>query len=238
MGNGMIDLYTAPTPNGWKASIMLEELGLPYNVRPIRLQEGEQKEAWFLRLNPNGRIPVIVDRDEGDFPVFESGAILIYLAEKTGSPLLPTERRRRSETIQWLMFQMGGVGPMQGQANVFFRYAPEQIPYAIDRYQKETRRLYEVLNGRLADREFLAGDYSIADIASYPWIVPSERQGQKLEDFPNLKRWFESVRGRPAVMRAYAKAKEINPSQGGIRTAEERAILFGQTAASVAAAAR
>jgi glutathione S-transferase len=211
MGSPMIDLYTAPTPNGWKASIMLEELGIPYNVRPIHLQNGEQKEPWFLRINPNGRIPAIVDRDEGDFPVFESGAILIYLAEKTGSPLLPTERKRRSETIQWLMFQMGGVGPMQGQANVFFRYAPEPIPYAIERYQKETRRLYEVLDGRLADREFLAGDYSIADIATWPWVRIHAWAGVETEGLDHLNRWIETIRARPAVDRGVAVPGEIPP---------------------------
>jgi glutathione S-transferase len=207
----MIDLYTAPTPNGWKASIMLEELGLPYDVRPIRLHEGEQKEPWFLRINPNGRIPAIVDRDEGDFPVFESGAILIYLAEKAGSALLPTERKRRSETLQWLMFQMGGVGPMQGQANVFFRYAPEPIPYAIERYQKETRRLYEVLNGRLADREFLAGDYSIADIATWPWVRIHAWAGVETDGLDHLNRWIETIRARPAVERGVAVPGELGP---------------------------
>src|SRR5213078_141016 len=159
----VIDLYTAPTPNGWKVSILLEELGMPYTVRPIRLQEGEQKEPWYLKLNPNGRIPTIVDRDEGDFAVFESGAIMIYLAEKAGR-LLPTDRKGRSIVIQWLMFQMGGIGPMMGQANVFYRYFPEKIQPAIDRYQNECRRLFEVLNTRLADHEWLACDYSIADI--------------------------------------------------------------------------
>ncbi len=196
----MIDLYTAPTPNGWKASIMLEELGLEYNVRPIHLQDGEQREPWYLKINPNGRIPAIVDRDEDDFAVFESGAILIYLAERTGK-LLPTARRPRSEVIQWLMFQMGGIGPMQGQANVFFRYAPEKIQYAIDRYQNETHRLYEVLDGRLKDREFLAGDYSIADIATWPWVRIHAWAGVEVDDLPNLQRWIATVGERPAVKR-------------------------------------
>src|SRR6187397_1601473 len=161
----MIELFTAATPNGWKVSIALEELGLPYTVRPISLGKLEQKEEWFLKINPNGRIPAIIDHDNGDFAVFESGAILIYLAEKTGK-LLPTDTKGRSVAIQWLMFQMGGIGPMQGQANVFFRYAPEKIQYAIDRYQNETKRLYQVLDRRLGEAEYLAGDYSIADIAT------------------------------------------------------------------------
>ncbi|MCZ6783160.1 MAG: glutathione S-transferase N-terminal domain-containing protein, partial [Proteobacteria bacterium] len=165
----MIDLYTSPTPNGWKVSIMLEETGLLYTVKPIDLSKLVQKEDWFLKLNPNGRIPAIVDRDAGDFAVFESGAILLYLAEKSGQ-LLPADTEGRSVAIQWLMFQMGGVGPMQGQANVFYRYAPEKIQYAIDRYHKECRRLYEVLDRRLGEVEYLAGDYGIADIATWPWV--------------------------------------------------------------------
>src|SRR5205823_2495686 len=161
---------------------------------------GEQKEPWYVRINPNGRIPTIVDREEDDFAVFESGAILIYLAEKTGR-LLPTARRPRSEVLQWLMFQMGGVGPMQGQANVFFRYAPEPIPYAIERYQKETHRLYEVLDQRLRDREFLAGEYSIADIATWPWVRIHAWAGVEVDDLPNLRRWIDAIRDRPAVQR-------------------------------------
>jgi GST-like protein len=206
----MIDLYTAPTPNGWKASIMLEELGLPYDVRPIRLQEGEQHEPWYLKINPNGRIPAIVDRDEGDFAVFESGAILIYLAEKTGSALLPADRRRRSQVMQWLMFQMGGVGPMQGQANVFFRYAPEKIDYAIQRYQQETHRLYAVLNGQLADREYLVGDYSIADVATWPWVRIHPWSGVEIDDLPHVRRWLDTVAARPAVQRGVAVPGEID----------------------------
>ncbi len=194
----MIDLYTSPTPNGWKASIMLEELELPYQVKPIRLDQLEQKQDWFLAINPNGRIPALVDHDEGDLAVFESGAILVYLAEKTGK-LLPAETRARADVMQWLMFQMSGVGPMQGQANVFFRYAPEKIPFAIDRYQNETKRLYTVLDGRLADREYLAGDYSIADIATWPWVSIAGWAGVEVDDLPNLKRWIETVGKRPAV---------------------------------------
>jgi GST-like protein len=194
----MIDLYTAPTPNGWKASIMLEEIGLPYQVKVVRLDKNDQKEPWFLEINPNGRIPAIVDRDAGDFAVFESGAILLYLAEKTGQ-LLPEDPLQRSRVIQWLMFQMGGVGPMQGQANVFFRYAPEKIPFAIERYQKETHRLYSVLDAALADSEYLAGDYSIADIATWPWVRIHNWAGVETDDLPNLQRWIERVGERPAV---------------------------------------
>jgi GSH-dependent disulfide-bond oxidoreductase len=199
-GEDMIDLFTAPTPNGWKVSIMLEEIGLPYLVHPIQLQEGQQKEPWFLKINPNGRIPAIIDRDEDDFAVFESGAILMYLAEKTGK-LLPTNVRRRSEVIQWLMFQMAGVGPMQGQANVFFRYAPEKIEYAIKRYQDETTRLYRVLDHRLADREFLAGDYSIADIATWPWVRIHAWAGVETDGMPNLNRWLDTMAARPACVK-------------------------------------
>jgi glutathione S-transferase len=194
----VIDLYTSPTPNGLKASIMLEEVGLPYRVVPIRLDKLEQKEPGFLAINPNGRIPAIVDRDEGDFAVFESGAILVYLAEKTGK-LLPAEPKARSLVMQWLMFQMGGVGPMQGQAHVFFRYAPEKIQFAIDRYQNETKRLYTVLDGQLASHEYLAGDYSIADIATWPWVVIHGWAGVEVDDLPNLQRWLEAVGKRPAV---------------------------------------
>ena len=196
----MIDLYTAATPNGRKASIMLEELELPYEATWFDLGELRQKEPWFLKLNPNGRIPAIVDRDEGEFAVFESGAILIYLAEKTGR-LLPAETKARSTVLQWLMFQMGGVGPMQGQANVFYRYAAEKIDYAIDRYQRETRRLYEVLDARLKDSEYLAGDYSIADIATWPWVTGHEWSGVSLDGLEHLERWERSISERPAVQR-------------------------------------
>ena len=205
----MIDLYTAATPNGWKASILLEELGVPYTLHPISLSKGEQKQPEFLAINPNGRIPAIVDRDEDDFAVFESGAILIYLAEKYGR-FLPTERKARSEVIQWLMFQMGGIGPMQGQANVFFRYAPERIPYAIERYQTETKRLYRVLDGRLADRDYLCGDYSIADIANWSWVSIHFWAGVDIADLPNLQRWIEAIRARPAVQRGIVIPEPIN----------------------------
>jgi glutathione S-transferase len=197
----MIDLYTAATPNGHKASIMLEELGLPYEVRAIRLQEGEQKEAWYEKLNPNGRIPTIVDRDNGDFAVFESGAILIYLAEKTQSPLLPKDPKQRSRVIQWLMFQMGGVGPMQGQAHVFVRYAPEPIPYAIARYTEEVKRLYTILDRQLEGRDYLCDEYSIADIATWPWVRIHFWADVSIDDLPNLQRWRDRIRERPAVDR-------------------------------------
>ena len=206
----MIDLYTAPTPNGWKVSILLEELRMPYTVRPIRLQDGEQKEPWYLKLNPNGRIPTIVDRDEGDFAVFESGAILIYLAEKAGR-LLPADRKGRSTVIQWVMFQMGGIGPMQGQANVFFRYAPEKIDYAIARYQNETKRLYRVLDTRLSDHEFLAGEYSIADIATWPWVRIHAWAGVEVDDLPHLARWIDAIAARPAAQRGVEVPGNIDP---------------------------
>jgi glutathione S-transferase len=196
----MIDLYTANTPNGIKASIALEELGLPYTVHAIDLGSGEQKQPWFLKINPNGRIPAIVDRDEGDFAVFESGAILIYLAEKTGR-LMPTDAKGRSLVIQWLMFQMGGLGPMMGQANVFTRYFPEQIPAAIDRYKRESRRLLEVLDRRLADNEYLAGDNSIADIANWSWAKSYDWPGIDISGLDNLKRWMDAIAARPAVQK-------------------------------------
>jgi glutathione S-transferase len=205
----MIDLYTAATPNGWKVSIMLEELELPYRVTPIKLDALQQKEDWFLEINPNGRIPAIIDRDEGDFAVFESGAILVYLAEKTGR-LLGSDARSRSVILQWLMFQMAGVGPMQGQANVFFRYAPEKIEYAIRRYHDETRRLYSVLNGRLADREYLADEYSIADIATWPWVSIHGWAGVEINDLPHLKRWLDAVGERPAVKRGRDVPKPVD----------------------------
>ena len=200
----MIHLYTSPTPNGWKASIMLEELGLKYKTKPVHLDRMEQKEDWFLKLNPNGRIPVIVDKDEGDFAVFESGAILVYLAEKTGSKLYPKKKKKRSRVMQWLMFQMGGIGPMQGQANVFFRYAPEKIPFAIQRYQNETKRLYTVLDRQLAENEYLAGDYSIADIATWPWVSIHGWAGVDTSDLPHLERWLDTVGKRKAVQRGRA----------------------------------
>ena len=193
----MIHLYSAATPNGYKISIALEEMALPYTVHPVNLKAQEQKQPAFLAINPNGRIPAIVD-DEGEFAVFESGAILIYLAEKCGK-LLPADRRGRSLVLQWLMWQMGGLGPMQGQANVFFRYFPEKIQPAIDRYQNETRRLYSVLDSRLADRPWLADSYSIADIACYPWVAQHDWSGVELAPFANLQRWFSRMAERPAV---------------------------------------
>ena len=196
----MIDLYTAATPNGHKVSIALEELGLPYSLRVLELSANEQKEPWFLAINPNGRIPAIVDHDEGDFAVFESGAILIYLAEKSGR-LMPQDAKGRSRVLQWLMFQMGGIGPMMGQANVFYRYFPEKIQPAIDRYQGEVRRLFRVLDGHLAKHEYLAGDYSIADIANWAWVRTHNWSGVAIDDLPNLARWRDRIRARPAVQR-------------------------------------
>jgi GSH-dependent disulfide-bond oxidoreductase len=237
----MIDLHYWTTPNGHKITIFLEETGLPYKFFPVNIGKGEQFKREFLAVSPNNRIPAIVDHAPGDggapISLFESGAILVYLADKT-KRFIAQELRGRTETIQWLFWQMGNLGPMAGQNNHFSNYAVEKIQYAMDRYRNEVNRLYGVVNSRLADRAYVAGDYSIADMAIYPWIVPYERQGQKLEDFTHLKRWFDAIKARPAVERAYAKAKEINPSAGGIRTAEERAILFGQTAASVKAAVR
>jgi len=196
----MIELYTSPTPNGWKASVALEELELPYTVHPIALQKLEQKQDWYLKLNPNGRIPTIVDKDNGDFAVFESGAILIYLAEKTGR-LMPSDVKGRSLVVQWLIFQMGGIGPMMGQANVFYRYAPEKIPFAIDRYHRECRRLFEVLDTRLAEHEYLAGDYSIADIANWSWVHTYPWSGVEIDGLEHLKRWLAAIGNRPAVER-------------------------------------
>lgn len=197
----MIRLYTAATPNGYKVSVTLEETGLPYETRALKLNELEQKQPWFLAINPNGRIPAIVDTDNGDFAVFESGAIMIYLAEKTGSPLLPTDFKNRSRVLQWLMFQMGGVGPMMGQANVFFRYFPEKIQPAIDRYQGETRRLLGVLDSHLANHEYLAGDYSIADIANFCWARTHNWSGVDIDDLPHLQRWIDAIAARPAVQK-------------------------------------
>lgn len=214
----MIDLYTASTPNGKKASIMLEEIGLDYNVHKINLTGLEQKEDWFLKINPNGRIPAIIDRDNGDFEVFESGAILLYLAEKTGK-FIPADEKGRSVVIQWLMFQMAGIGPMQGQANVFLRYAPEKIKFGIDRYQNETKRLYSVLDGRLGEAEYLAGNYSIADIATWPWINAHEWAGISLEPYPNLTRWLELIRKRPAVI----KGIDVPPSEDTNESDDEKA---------------
>ncbi len=200
----MIDLYTWSTPNGRKASIMLEEVGLPYAVHPIDIGKGQQHEPEFVAINPNAKIPAIVDSegpDGGPITVFESGAILIYLAEKTGR-LLPAAPRSRYETLEWLMFQMGGVGPFFGQAHHFLRFAPEKVPYAIERYTKETRRLYGVLNARLGEAPYLAaGEYTIADIATYPWVARHEWQQVSLTEFPNVQRWFDELGRRPAVQK-------------------------------------
>ena len=229
----MIDLHYWTTPNGHKITIFLEEAQLPYRIFPVNISKGEQFRPDFLRISPNNRIPAIVDHAPADggapVSVFESGAILLYLAEKTGR-FIPSDLRGRTETLQWLFWQMGGLGPMAGQNHHFGLYAPEKIPYAIERYVKETNRLYGVLNTRLADREFVAGDYSIADMAAYPWIVPWQRQQQNLDDFPHLKRWFEAIRTRPAVVEAYRRAEGINTAP--TVTDEARAVLFGQTAAS------
>jgi glutathione S-transferase len=199
----MIELFTAATPNGHKVSIALEELALPYRVRALQLAAEEQKQPWFLAINPNGRIPAIVDHDNDDFAVFESGAILIYLAEK-GGKLLPSDPKGRSRTLQWLMFQMGGVGPMMGQANVFVRYAPERIEYAIGRYQRECRRLFEVLDRHLERHEYLADEYSIADIATWPWVQGHAWAQLSIDGLGHLARWLELIRARPAVQRGMA----------------------------------
>ncbi|MCB1957900.1 MAG: glutathione S-transferase N-terminal domain-containing protein [Rhodocyclaceae bacterium] len=218
----MIDLYTAATPNGHKISIALEELGLPYDMHVLDLGALEQKAPWFLDINPNGRIPAIVDREADGFRVFESGAILIYLAEKTGR-LVPTDPPGRSRVLQWLMFQMGGVGPMMGQANVFHRYLPERIPVAIDRYQGEVRRLFRVLDGHLAENRYLAGDYSIADIANWAWVRTYRWSGVEIDDLPHLRRWVDEIRARPAVQRGI----ERPPSSMDARVdSEEKARQF------------
>ncbi len=237
----MIELYYWTTPNGHKITLFLEEAGVPYKIFPVNIGKGEQFSSDFLKIAPNNRIPAIVDTAPADggqpIAVFESGAILEYLGDKdlgdkTGK-FLPKEARARAEVVQWTYWQMGGLGPMAGQNHHFAQYAPEKIPYAIDRYVKETNRLYGVMNKRLADRDFLAGAYSIADMACYPWIVPYERQGQDLAQFPHLKRWFEAIQARPATTRAYGKAKEINPSPPAAMDEAARKVLFGQTAAVV-----
>lgn len=231
----MIDLYYWTTPNGHKIAICLEEIGLPYKIIPVNISKGDQFKPEFVAISPNNRIPAIVDHQPKDggkpIPLFESGAILVYLAEKTGK-FMRADLRRKVEVIQWLFWQVAGLGPPAGQNHHFSLYAPKKIHYAMDRYLKETNRLYGVLNTRLADRQFIAGEYSVADMAIYPWIVPYERQGQKLEDFPHLKRWFEGIKARPAVGRAYAKAKEINTRP--TVTEKSKRILFGQTAATAA----
>jgi glutathione S-transferase len=216
----VIDLYTAPTPNGWKASCTLEELEIPYETHAIDLGKLVQKEEWFLRISPNGRIPAIVDRDEGDFAIFESGALMIYLAEKAGR-LFPTDPKGRSRVIQWLMFQMGGIGPMMGQANVFFRYFPEKIQPAIDRYQNECRRLFEVVDGHLADREWLADDFSIADIANWCWMRTYKWSGVSRDGLPHLKRWMDTMKERPALRRGIEVPVKVPSMANDDRAAAE-----------------
>ncbi|MEQ8349243.1 MAG: glutathione binding-like protein [Sneathiellaceae bacterium] len=230
----MIDVHYWPTPNGHKVTLWLEETGTPYTLHGVNIGKGEQFEPGFLKIAPNNRMPAIVDHAPADggapVSVFESGAILLYLADKT-KQFIPADLRGRTQCLEWLFWQMGGLGPMAGQNHHFHVYAPEKIPYAMDRYRNETARLYAVLNKQLAGRDFLCGAYSIADMASYPWIVPHERQGQKLDDFPNLKAWFQRIWDRPATERAYRRAKEFQtttePSE------EAKKILFGQTAATV-----
>ena len=229
----MIDLYYWTTPNGHKITMFLEEAGLEYRLKPVNISKGEQSDPAFLRISPNNKIPALVDNDpiDGGKPisVFESGAILLYLAGKTGQ-FIPKDLRGQVQALEWVMWQMGGLGPMAGQNHHFANYAPEKLAYAIDRYVKETSRLYAVLDKRLKGNDFILGkQYTIADMASYPWIVP-DRQGQNIDEFPSLKRWRAAIRERPATQRAYAKAKEINPQAGAPRQVsdEERKILFGQ----------
>ncbi|MBK9262992.1 MAG: glutathione S-transferase N-terminal domain-containing protein [Polyangiaceae bacterium] len=228
----MIDLYYWPTPNGRKVSIMLEEVALPYRVVAVDIGRGDQFKPEFLAISPNNRMPAIVDHEPlgGGAPisVFESGAILLYLAEKTGQ-FMPRDTRGKYEVTQWLMWQMGGLGPMAGQAHHFREYAPEKIPYGIDRYTNEVNRLYGVMDRRLTDREYLAGDYSIADMAAWPWVVPWKTQGQNMDDFPHLKRWFDAIAARPAVERGRAVGREL-PRKTAMDD-EARKVLFGQTAA-------
>ncbi|TAK48977.1 MAG: thiol:disulfide oxidoreductase [Xanthobacteraceae bacterium] len=232
----MIDLHYWTTPNGHKVTIFLEEAKIPYRIHLVNIGKGDQFKPEFLAIAPNNRMPAIVDNEPegGGAPisVFESGAILMYLAEKTGQ-FMPADTRGRYDVIQWLFWQMAGLGPMAGQNHHFAIYAPEPLPYAIDRYVRETNRLYGVLNKQLAHRDYIAGAYSIADMACYPWIVPHKRQGQNIDDFPHLKRWFEAMHARKAVIRAYEISKELNPNQTTTRSEEERKILFGQTAAVV-----
>lgn len=231
----MIELYFWPTPNGHKITMFLEEAGLPYEIKPVNINTGDQFKPEYLKISPSNKMPAIIDRDPADggapVSVFESGAILLYLAEKTGR-FLPADARRRLQTIEWLFWQVAGLGPMAGQIHHFGIYAPEKIPYAIKRYTNETNRLYGVLDRQLGDHAFIAGDdYSIADIAAYPWVASHKRQGQNLDDFPNVKRWFEAIAGRPATIRAYERAKPWM-NQPTI-TEEGKKILFGQTAATI-----
>ena len=229
----MIDLYYWTTPNGHKVTMFLEEAGVPYTLKGVDIAAGEQFAADFLKIAPNNRIPAIVDHDPSDggdpISMFESGAILLYLAEKYGQFMPgPEDIRGRAKVQEWLMWQMGGLGPMCGQNHHFKIYAPEPIDYAISRYENETNRLYGVLDKQLEDRDFIAGAYSIADMAAYPWIVPYKHQGQKIEDFPNLKRWLEAIKARPATERAFAKANEVNPNRSAKVSDEAKKILFGQ----------
>lgn len=232
----MIDLYYWPTPNGLKLTLFLEETGLPYTLHLVNIGKGEQFTPEFLAISPNNRMPALVDHAPADggapIALFESGAMLQYLAEKTGQ-FLPTETRARYEVLKWLFWQMAGLGPMAGQNGHFNRYAPERVPYAIERYEKETNRLYGVLNKQLEGRDFIAGsEYSIADMAAYPWIVPHETHNQKLEDFPNLLRWFNAIQARPATQRAYKDVAK--PAPGAVQLSDdERKVLFGQTAANI-----
>ncbi|MSO92951.1 MAG: glutathione S-transferase family protein [Rhodospirillales bacterium] len=225
----MIDLYTWPTPNGHKVHIMLEEVGLPYTIIPINIRAGDQFKPDFLKISPNNKMPAIVDREgPGGKPysVFESGAILMYLAEKTGR-FMPKDTAGRYQVIQWLMFQMGGIGPMLGQAHHFREYASEQVSYAVERYTKEAGRLYGVMDRRLGEAPYLAGDYSIADMACYPWLRSSERQGQSLDDFPNVKRWYQAIEARPAVQRGLQVLAEHQRKPNQKMTEQERSIMFG-----------
>lgn len=224
----MIDLYTSPTPNGWKASVALEELGLDYEVHAVDLLSGAQRAPDYLALNPNGRIPTIVDRDEGDFAVFESGAILVYLAEKTGQ-LMPADARGRSLVLQWLMFQMGGIGPMMGQANVFHRYFPEKIQVVIDRYQGESGRLFGVLDRRLADQEWLAGDYSIADIANWCWVRTYKWSGVDIAPFEHLQRWIGAIAARPAAQAGIKVPFDLEAAMAAMKTGSETFAAGGRT---------
>ena len=231
----MHDIYFWTTPNGYKVLLFAEEAGIPYTIKPVNIGKGEQFTPEFLKISPNNRMPALVDHEpqsgKGPISVFESGAILLYLAEKTGKFIYP-DLPGRVEVLQWLFWQMGGLGPMAGQSSHFRNYAPEKIAYAIDRYTKEVNRLYGVLNNRLADRPFLAGDdYTIADMASYPWINP-QMQAQNIEDFPHLKRWKAAIAARPATISAYEKGKAVNTAPT-VGDAASRALLFGQTAASL-----
>ena len=228
-----IELYYWPTPNGWKITIMLEELGVPYVVKYVNIGRGDQFAPDFLKISPNNRMPAIIDPDGPDgepISIFESGAILQYLGRKYGK-FYPADERGRVEVDQWLFWQVGGLGPMAGQAHHFRQYAPERIAYGIDRYTNEVNRLYGVMNKRLGDRPFLAGDYSIADMAAVGWVIPHENQGQDLNEFPNLKRWFETILARPAVKRAIEVGKEERARQKALAEDEEaKKILFGQRA--------